>query len=380
MRRAAATLLLIGCFDPKVETGQPCTDWCPPPETCMQGRCGGGGSSDDATTPVNGNYVFVTSEKKAVVELGSFAAADAWCQRLADAANLPGTYVAWTTNAYYRMFARNPRGWYRVDGKPFADTLEDFADSKKIFYPARLTEYGADLVNIGEVSVGTGTYNGREDVIGYDCASFTLSTGELLTGDLDGGTTLWTSDGPSVPCSQQVRLYCFGIDKHVTVTVPPATNNRVAFLTTMGQLVGSQVADLDARCSNEAGAAGLSGTYKAWVSTTTAAANARFTSGAAWKRPDDVIAVSGDLSELYAPLSVDIAMSHHNGLAWTGAFQPDLKATNGATQTCNDWTTNTSTATAYVGMAGRGRFPDAFGVNMTPPVCTNRFYLYCLQE
>src|SRR5213592_2896892 len=103
--------------------------------------CGG----DDAGStcepvPTDANYVFVTSTTHAPDELGP-ADADRICNARAQAAGLPGTYVAWLSSSTEPARDRlgSARGWVRLDGLPFTDTLADLA-AGKVFYPVGLDE------------------------------------------------------------------------------------------------------------------------------------------------------------------------------------------------------------------------------------------------
>jgi len=71
------------------------------------------------------NIVFVTSTLSTPGNIGSLAAADAICTARAQAAALPGAYVAWLSSTVTSAKARlgSARGWVRVDGMPVADTV-----------------------------------------------------------------------------------------------------------------------------------------------------------------------------------------------------------------------------------------------------------------
>src|SRR5690606_4557544 len=122
---------------------------CGPGRTCPRDMtCGGDGLCYAGTPPVivdaavppdaavPTNLVFVTSTTHEPASLGGLAGGDAICAARAEAAGLPGTYVAWLSTATVDARDRlgSARGWRRVDGEPFADTVEDLA-SGKIFYP-----------------------------------------------------------------------------------------------------------------------------------------------------------------------------------------------------------------------------------------------------
>src|SRR5437868_4155746 len=129
------------------------------------GGATGGGSSAGGGTAGGGtllhtapNIVFVTSTRY-TANLGGLAGADAICQAHATDAGLPGTYRAWISTAAEAPATRfgGARGWARVDGKPFIDTLADLFSRQQIFFPPLLNENG---VNVASRYPGTAT-NGR---------------------------------------------------------------------------------------------------------------------------------------------------------------------------------------------------------------------------
>src|SRR5215467_4433915 len=85
----------------------------------------GDGNHDDGKIAITTNIAFITHNNVIAANLGSVAAADARCMDDANAARIPGTYIAWistsTSNARDRL--GNARGWRRPDGAPFADTV-----------------------------------------------------------------------------------------------------------------------------------------------------------------------------------------------------------------------------------------------------------------
>lgn len=128
----------------------------------------------DSTSPDAplANYVFVTSTTHLVSTFGSdLAGADAICMQRASAAGLAGTYRAWlsssTVNARERL--SGARGWYRPDGKPVADRVEDLL-AGRMFYPIRVDENGDDIGIVGpEVATGTVSNGGRSFNRCNDC-------------------------------------------------------------------------------------------------------------------------------------------------------------------------------------------------------------------
>jgi hypothetical protein len=119
--------------------------------------------------PVAGNYAFVTSAKRMPAQIGGLTGGDAWCNELAAAVPLPGTYVAWLSamgfDAETRVRATNARGWSRPDGMPFADTIDDIV-AGNVLYPLRLDETGSDVSTVFDERIATGTIATGADAFG----------------------------------------------------------------------------------------------------------------------------------------------------------------------------------------------------------------------
>jgi hypothetical protein len=347
-----------------------------------------GGPTGDTMMPIpiQGNYMFVTSDTRAPGALGGTDGADLWCNQLAGAAHLPGHYIAWisssTSSARARLGAMQPRGWYRVDGLPFADTLDDLTMNGKVLYPPRVDERGANLDSISDLTpVATGTSASGDDTPGFDCADFTSMSGMVAYGQSTDGSYAWTEAGSNVLCSEPARIYCFGDNENrYPVAASPQPGTRRAFVTRMGTATSTTgLSGMDAKCQTEASTAGLSGTFSAWLAIQAQAANARFAHGEPWVRGDNVTAIAGDFSAMLAPLNVDAFGGYHTGFAWSGSYSPDTPTPSSAPYDCNDWTF--TSASSYVGHVEYGTFGGAFFDGLQGAVvCTNSPYLYCLEQ
>ena len=335
------------------------------------------------------NIVFVTSTTYNG-NVGGLAGADQKCQARAEAAGLPkNTYKAWLSTSSVNAIDRlgSARGWVRVDGKPFADTKADISIGK-IFYPPRVDELGNYDNSSGHVWTATLPNGTGHPALG-SCSSWEVSTistvGEIGWSDSTAG--MFTDSG-SKSCSDTARLYCFGIDKNVKVTVAPMAG-RIAFFTKSEWITVGGVASADQKCMDEAQQAGLSGTFKALLATEGASAASRFNvSGQPWVRRDGV-AIASTSTELF---SADFLNSPINqsgdGLeyfgaygAWGGAIDPTTAGTSQTT--CNNWA---SSSGANTGVGGRSastaqqRF-FAFESGVNSNACNASWlHLYCLQE
>lgn len=313
-------------------------------DTEVADTTGGADSSSTSTgsMPVlEGNYVFVSSQTlevtESVVEEG-----DLLCNELAQAAGLPGTFVAWlsseSTDARDRLRLDNvtAQGWIRPDGRPFANTVGELVLGA-IFYPPVLDETGA---HVGAVSVMTGT--GGSGTRSDRCAGWTDTTAKdrYLIGQADSGFDRWTDDGLAA-CDIPNRVYCFGVDRVEEVTFTPVEGRR-AFISESPLAANLGLDGFDEACAASAQNAGLDGSFKALIATTTAPALARFDlDGAPWV---NTLGVPLTLED--APLANVIRLDAHIGFlaggvaidaaVWSGAEAIGLTATS---RSCLDWTT-----------------------------------------
>jgi hypothetical protein len=263
------------------------------------GRVGFERVPDGATIEGSANVAFVTSSVQDGA-LGGLAGADAICMQRASEAGLAGTFVAWLSLANSNAFSRiaGARGWRLVDGTPVADDPSDFA-TNQLLAPLALDEHGTDVRTAGP-HPWTGTY-GDGTYTGTDCAGWasnaTATSGSI--GDPKLGSSAFTSAG-NLSCDQLHPLYCLEIDRvaHVAFTPPHA---RLAFVTDETWLPNAGgVSSADATCTAEARIAGLPGTYRAALSTSTTAARDRFDlTRAPWARVDGAV-LAATAADLFA--------------------------------------------------------------------------------
>ena len=340
------------------------------------GDGGGGDAIDPMSTPYN--FVFVTSTNAQLADLGGLVGADTVCNTLAHAAGLPGTYVAWMSDAATTATVRlgGARGWIRRDGKPVVDTTTDLV-AGKLLYPILLTETGTAMS--GQFGIITATMGDGSH--GQDCAGFTsaLSSSLMMTGIASQTFTTWTENQPG-GCDQSLPMYCFGIDKTAPLTYTPAVGRR-AFVTAAIWLPSGGPAGADTTCQAAADAQSLGGTWRALLSTSTATAAGRFSaSGAPWVRLDgvplastpDVLLTGGTLD---APLNVTETMQYRgSNPAQTGATS--TTALGQLTSTCQDWTTSAAGNNQRIGLL------NSITLYFSTPIfqnCGAGAELYCLE-
>ncbi|BDG08565.1 hypothetical protein AMPC_16780 [Anaeromyxobacter paludicola] len=354
------------------------------------GTCQFTGTADATVSAVflGANYVFATSTDFLPNDV-SLTRADAECAARATAAGLPGTYVAWmsTSTVAARDRLGSSQGWVRLDGLPFADSVASIIAGQQK-YPVLFDENQRPLAR---PDVLTGTNMDGTLAAGYNCGDWSNTTDNVIMGKVTTGGRSFSQEAYTA-CSSGLRyhVYCFGTD--VTATLPPSTpQGRIAFVSN-SELQGnaSGLPEFDLLCEEEAIAAGLTGSYKALVATSTASAISRFDlTGAPWVRPDgvQVAATPSDLASgnLLAPLNLWADGSYRQPFrAWSGSAIP--AAIGSIATTCSDWTDATL---AWHGAYGSPDFTSAsayeypamsfFGGGFTGQ-CDWFASVYCLQE
>lgn len=189
-----------------------CQNSCPCSATlpCPAGQCcNGAGQCGECK-------VFVTSTK-GTGNIGGLAGADAECQRLANAANLPGTYMAWLSDATASPASRFTKAtvpYTLPGGEVVANSWADLTSGSTIRHVIDQFESGAAVsgTNQGAFRAWTNTKQngsaGGTDPNGFcqnwttDSAAPTGNMGEIRS------TTGWTFGGFQ-QCPVESRLYCF---------------------------------------------------------------------------------------------------------------------------------------------------------------------------
>jgi hypothetical protein len=331
------------------------------------------------------NYVFVTSTSHAA-DLGGLQEADDICAQRAGEAGLEGEYMAWLSTSSANARDRIPTtaaGWIRTDGLPFAASVVSLVQGE-IFYPPRVDEKGDDL-GTGDVWVFTGTDgDGTHYASGTytSCSDWTVvDAGELFrSGVPSAGSLLWTA-GNGTGCGIQGRLYCLGVDNAISREVEPASG-RLAFVSRTDFVPGPGIDGADQLCQAEADAEGLSGTFRALLSTSGQSAASRFQDGERWVRLDGVAVVesAGDLldgADLLAPINLDTRGDYHGSVAvWGGAAGPDLPSVSATS--CDDWTSTQGQGGAGQAAHTSALFFDTPGSDLSCDFESAR--VYCLQQ
>ncbi len=167
------------------------------------------------------------------------------------------------------------------------------------------------------------------------------------------------------------------------------TDSR-AFVTSLaspGDTLGG-VTGADSLCATLANAAGLTGTYKAWLSTPDEDAVDRFANGGPWRTWDDDVQlwtrkVADDIWDL-TDGTIDAAINRTefgapvlgNCLVWTGTTTDGERSNpDGLGGTCAGWTS----AEEGFGLAGLCDAADTLWTEWAPALCTKESRFYCFQ-
>jgi hypothetical protein len=135
------------------------------------------------------------------------------------------------------------------------------------------------------------------------------------------------------------------------------------------------VAGADAKCAARAGAAGLSGTYVAWITDGTSGPNVSYVLPTVFRRTDGV-QFADSLSELSggmlnAPLNRDEFGASVAGGVWTGG------GSSPAGSSCSLWASALSFLTGTVGSTAQ---TNSGWQNLTQTACSGLQRLYCFEQ
>ncbi|MEM6292151.1 MAG: hypothetical protein AAGA54_12825 [Myxococcota bacterium] len=299
------------------------------------------GAAESSTGPAaEPNVVFVSS-KAVALGPGMVERADDLCVELAAEAGLSGTYVAWLTSSSIAAVSRiqGARGWVRTDGAVFVDTVSDLAMGF-VYHPPLLDESGQV---VRDVRVVTGT--NADGSAAKTCSDWSVfdQVGEEYAFGRPGATwPHWTQwgEGDCAEPDAAAHVYCFGVDHEAAPSVTSVPGRR-AFVSVSTKDGDGGLASFDAICEQESVAAGLRGSFKAFVATDDDPPIARFDAfGEPWVNMLGVplVSVASDLLALEhidVPPNVSATGVPVPGFFWTGSRSPSL---SGSQNFCNGWT------------------------------------------
>jgi hypothetical protein len=325
------------------------------------------------------NYVFVTSLSYRT-DLG-LKAYDQACNDRARVADLPGPYLAWLSTTAMDAATRfsEARGFIRVDGRPFADTL---GGNSPVYFPPAHDEFGQMSTPFpGAVLSGSDEF-GRL-VPGNNCFDWTSSGAyPLRLGNALGGTLAWTGWG-STSCGTTWPILCMGTGIRRPLQREKLTG-RLAFVSAAGLSSGGGLAAADAVCTNDARAWGLKGSFRALLAVEGASAASRFDlGGPPWVRADGVpvVEMASDLAlgKIVAPIELGPDSTWHFWTwTWTGARTPGQPGTTAST--CGSWTSTAEGSYANWGLANSIDPEFWFGAYGVPCQANFQYHVYCLQQ
>ena len=324
------------------------------------------------------NVAFVTSSRVAPGTLGGLAGADALCQQRAAAGGLSGTYRAWLQTEAASAASRFPssRGWVRPDGRAVADSAESLGNAN-IFYPITLDESGARGTSIqiatGVFYPGTGPGTCNDWTVPTQASSYGYGSGRNAGSPFQIGGLNY--------CDVPASFYCLGTDRQVKV-VPDRAAGRVAFASVGRFTPGAGVGPADALCAAEAARAGLTGSFRAELATSTALPQSRFDlTGPPWVRVDGVQLAATARAYFEDDLSLSAPTLTAGGVfittdvrIWLGmSFDRSISDAT----TCQSWLGSGEAATGFSSSLGSTENPAA---PRSANTCTNGAPVICLQE
>jgi len=373
--------------------------------------CGGGGGGD----PVE-RLVFYTSTD-GPADLSSWAqvsgsgltgleAADTICQARAEAAGLPGTFVAWlsddTDDAYCRVHGLTGKKaancgqsalpasagpWFRTDGKPFSSDIDDLVTSRVIYNPVRTDEFGSTIYSNQAYWTGT-DQNGVAKL--DNCSSWSDSTtaGLINIGGTYTTVLRFTDGMNALSCSDDYHLLCLetGSDN---VLPAPADSGKVVFVSSAGgnanlgswAQAGGETGVLagDNICQELASTSGLSnpGSFKAWLSDSTTDAVDRLLSDGPWVRVDGVLVAASKSALVNSMLETSIAVTEETQYHWYGVWTGTLQDGTKSASSCSDWTLGIGSA----GEGGDTSYSDnSSWTAIFATGCSAGYHLYCFED
>ena len=285
--------------------------------------------------PITANRVFITSATTAQ-NVGA-AAFDTMCGTAATGAGLTGTYVAYVSttakNAVDKLAGK--RGWVRMDGLPFLDQTS--AIGSPLPRGAVYDEHGA----VNGSFTPTGSTNSGVLQASENCSNWSVTTSASVAGAGGHYGDIAALGGYSSTCNFTLQLLCFETDFTVAVPIapPPFPVGRYVF-TSHNTYTLAGIAAADTQCQSDATAAGLPGTYVAFVATTTQSASDRIGGVAGiWRRSDGLVVTRTGLDQSPLDTAAFLDATGHepvlNAGIWFGANTATELGTS--QNTCNDY-------------------------------------------
>jgi hypothetical protein len=341
-------------------------------------------------SPTLNNLVFVTSTTYPG-NLGGLAAYDAACNRHASEAGINdgqgGAFVAAMSDSRTTLRSRlgAARGWVRMDGLTFGDTVDDILGALRVRYSIDYTERG-ELVHGplgGDIPLSfamTGTMHdltsaGAPILTCNDWTSIAESS-LVVTGQVAAGVNAWISSR-NLSCSFDRPVICMGNTRSVSAPITPFDGKQM--WTSTPYRTGAQTPDQKCQSERPPGVANAA----AFVAYSYQPAEAVLDLDATYVRPDGVLIGTGrDVAALDLPgagpwvLADSSSALYVFSRVWSGAGTPMLTA--GSDTNCSDWRSTNPEEYAY---SGDYAVSEArFFFTGTADFCDQAFPIYCVER
>jgi hypothetical protein len=338
------------------------------------GRDAGGDAAGRA------NVAFVTSGTSDGVFAPPLAAADASCANAAASAGLPGTFVAWISDAGTNAIDRlaGSRGWVRTDGQPLADTPNSLV-AGALFNPLVLDEHGIAISTSDPVWTGTGP----DGHLASDCNEWTTDSATIGYAGEDLPSFTAAEESQVICGSAQAHLYCFETGRDVAVAPVATSGGRIAFVGRPRTPADNSQSQLDQLCATDATTAGLTGTFLAAVATTASSISSRFPLDARpWVRVDGTVIATtgarlfdGTTLETFVNQAADGSYDASFGNFLSGATSPYVDGIDSLD--CTSWS---FTGAGGLALVGNSHTTTAAFWNSDNDTCDQADRVLCLQQ
>ena len=310
-------------------------------------------------------------------DFGGQPQADDLCTTAARAAEKGGTWKAWVSSsfetAYSRMADAGPWSQEQADG----GRVRTFANKAGLL-STQLARIALDEHGRSAAArfFWTGTSDGGTG-LGPSCNQWTvMSSGGGIYGTGDPGPS-W-SHYSILSCGLRSSLLCFEQD---TVPLPPPEGSVKRIFVTSQQFAGSfgGLSQADVHCTNAAADGGMTGVWKAWLSTSTVSALSRISDAGTWYQESTdagLLRTFNNRCNLATAPLVAVRYDEHGQAQsttdfWTGTHSGGA----GTVSTCQNWTSALSTE---FGTEGRGA--GNYWTEYTAQFCNRQASLLCLEQ
>ena len=321
----------------------------------------------DAPLPPNRIFMSSTTHDGA---FGGLTGIDAFCQALADGQTLGGAWqaVVWANSQPPSARFAGSRGWVNLAGTVIADLPTDL--DAATLNPLRFDESGQALTDTASDYAFYGGMPPASDT----CVDWTSNTMSMHGIHVVHSEASFDTDVYS-DCPSPEHVVCAEIGR-ISPTRPPIETGRIAFITAGMWVPSGGLSGADMFCQSEANAAGVTGTFLAYLPTAAATADSRFTTtGLPWRRVDGVRIVDA-ASDLVGASPLPVWKSFIGRTA-AGVETKARVWTGTQSQSCSDWAGGSSA----LGSEGESQSAWRLRLQLFANVgCASALPLICLQQ